>query len=101
MSPPAYGPSALLSALYDFSPYDTMRDIPVTTNMQRIQNRFLAEILQDTFSQNSKQPAVLIPGSRVTSLHRLVVVHAVAITLEVVIGAQLALLMGIFRSYKT
>ncbi|KAI4864223.1 hypothetical protein F4820DRAFT_458947 [Hypoxylon rubiginosum] len=95
-SPFASGPANLLSALYNFSPEQLVADQNVTTNMQKIKQRFLAEIFRDAFDRSSSTVPVGIPGNVLNNVRRLVVVPAVAITLEVVIAIQLLLLATIF-----
>ncbi|KAI1370420.1 hypothetical protein F4677DRAFT_364391 [Hypoxylon crocopeplum] len=92
----ASGPANLLSALYNFSPEQLVADKSVTKNMQRIKQRFLGELFRDTFDSDSDQTPISVPGSVVTSVRRLVVVPAVAITLEVVMTLQLILLLVTF-----
>ncbi|KAI0420768.1 hypothetical protein F5X98DRAFT_391488 [Xylaria grammica] len=98
--PAAYGPANILSALYDFSPRRIIGDKSSTANMHRIQHRFLAEIFRDTFAQSSNHAPVSVSGNSITSVRRLVVVPAIAITLEVVIGVQLILLALILTSTR-
>ncbi|RWA07716.1 hypothetical protein EKO27_g7380 [Xylaria grammica] len=98
--PAAYGPANILSALYDFSPRRIIGDKSSTANMHRIQHRFLAEIFRDTFAQSSNHAPVSVSGNSITSVRRLVVVPAIAIALEVVIGVQLILLALILTSTR-
>lgn len=95
-SPFASGPANLLSALYNFSPGQLVADENVAKNMQKIEQRFLAELLRDAFDYSSNAVPLPIPGSVLNKVRRIVVVPAVAITLEVVVAVQLLLLAAIF-----
>lgn len=95
-SPFASGPANLLSALYDFSPGQLVADKNATTNMQKIKQRFLAELLRDAFDESSSAVPLTISGDVLDNVRRLVVVPAVAITLEVIIAVQLVLLAAVF-----
>lgn len=86
------GPMNLLNPLYGNSPTEALSSPNLTENMQRAENRFFAELLRDAFDNNTEKIPQRISGDVIRDQRRLVVVQAVAITLEVVIGIQLILL---------
>ncbi|KAI1121607.1 hypothetical protein F5Y10DRAFT_288276 [Nemania abortiva] len=92
------GPGNLLAALYDFSPDRVLADSTENRRSmrQRIEGRFFGELLQDSFSNNQLHKPDEITGLITTSPRRLVVVPAVAITLEVVLVVILILLLVVF-----
>ncbi|KAI1745585.1 hypothetical protein F4680DRAFT_455708 [Xylaria scruposa] len=92
------GPGGLLAALYDFSPDRILAD---TTEQrrnvrQRIKGRFFGELLRNCFDDNQLHDPAETPGLIITSPRRLVVVSAVAITLEVALVIILASLLAAF-----
>ncbi|KAI0409293.1 hypothetical protein F4802DRAFT_243535 [Xylaria palmicola] len=92
------GPGNLLAALYDFSPDRMLAD---TTEQrrdvrQRIKGRFFGELLRNCFNDNQLHDPVETTGLIITSPRRLVVVSAVAITLEVVLVIILTSLLVVF-----
>ncbi|KAI0104001.1 hypothetical protein GGR51DRAFT_523142 [Nemania sp. FL0031] len=92
------GPGNLLAALYDFSPDRMLAD---TTEQrrdvrQRIKGRFFGELLRNYFNDNLLHDPVETTGLIITSPRRLVVVSAVAITLEVVLVIILTSLLVVF-----
>lgn len=89
------GPMNLLNPLYGTSPAEALSSPNLAENMQRTENRFFAELLRDAFNSNTDKVPQRISGDVITNRRRLVVVQAVAITLEVVIGIQLILLATI------
>lgn len=91
------GPMNLLNPLYGNSPMEALRSPDLIENMQRAENRFFGELLRDAFDNNTAKTPQQISGDVVTNQRRLVVVQAVAITLEVVIGIQIILLAVISR----
>ncbi|KAI0531905.1 hypothetical protein GGR58DRAFT_523857 [Xylaria digitata] len=92
------GPGNLLGALYDFSPDKMTADTAEQRRniIQRIKGRFFGELLRDCFNSNRLHDPAEIPGVINTSPRRLVVVSAVAITLEVIFFIVLALLSVTF-----
>ncbi|TGJ79344.1 hypothetical protein E0Z10_g9420 [Xylaria hypoxylon] len=92
------GPGNLLAAMYDFSPDRMTADMTEQKRniTRRIKGRFFGELLRDCFNDNRLHNPVEIPGLIITSPRRLVVVSAVAITLEVVLIIILALLSVVF-----
>lgn len=91
------GPMNLLSPLYGTSPIEALSSPNLTENMRRTENRFFGELLRDAFDNNTDKTPQRISGDVITNQRRLVVVPAIAITLEVVIGIQLILLAIILK----
>lgn len=91
------GTMNLLSPLYGTSPTEALSSPNLTENMRRTENRFFGELLRDAFDNNTDKVTQRIPGDVITNRRRLIVVPAIAITLEVVIGIQLILLALILR----
>lgn len=91
------GPMNLLSPLYGTSPTEALTSPNLTESMRRTENRFFGELLRDAFDNNTDQVPQKISGDVITNQRRLVVVPAIAITLEVVIGIQIILLATILR----
>lgn len=94
------GPMNLLSPLYGTSPTEALSSPNLAENMQRVENRFFAELLQDAFNNNTDKIPQRVSGDVITNQRRLVVVQAVAITLEVVISIQVILLATILRTTR-
>ncbi|KAF2963232.1 hypothetical protein GQX73_g10341 [Xylaria multiplex] len=92
------GPGNLLGALYNFSPERMTTDLTDQrkNTIQRIKGRFFGELLRDCFNNNRLHDPAEIHGIINTSPRRLVVVSAVAITLEVVFLLVLAILSVTF-----
>ncbi|KAJ8132678.1 hypothetical protein O1611_g940 [Lasiodiplodia mahajangana] len=96
------GPGNLLAALYDFSPDRVLADSTEKRRAmrQRIEGRFFGELLQDCFNNNQLHEPDRISGLITTSPRRLVVVSAVAVTLEVILIVILILLLVVFVSTR-
>ncbi|KAJ3574639.1 hypothetical protein NPX13_g4295 [Xylaria arbuscula] len=92
------GPGNILGAVYDFSP-DGMRADSAERRMnitQRIKQRFFGELVRDTFNEYQFDELTDTSGIIITSPRRLVVVSAVAITLEVILLIIIVLLSTTF-----
>lgn len=97
LSTSSLGTMNLLSPLYGNSPTEALRSPNLTQTMRRTENRFFGELLRDAFDNNTDKTSQRVSGDVITNQRRLVVVPAIAITLEVVIGIQLILLATILR----
>ncbi|KAI1362078.1 hypothetical protein F5Y08DRAFT_355579 [Xylaria arbuscula] len=92
------GPGNILGAVYDFSP-EGMRADSAERRMnitQRIKQRFFGELVRDTFNEYQFDEPTDTSGTIITSPRRLVVVSAVAITLEVILLIIIVLLSTTF-----
>ncbi|OTA88589.1 hypothetical protein M434DRAFT_14935 [Hypoxylon sp. CO27-5] len=98
-SPFSSGPATLLSALYNFSPQQMIDDPSMTRNAGKLKQRFFGELVRDKFDATSLNNPTDITGTTTENRRRVVVVPAVAIILEVILGIQLVLLVVVF--FKT
>lgn len=89
------GPAALLAASYEFSVERLVQDPLVLPNALRLKQRFLGEMMRDTFDSAllSDEPRVQVNGKVSSNRQRVVVVPAVAITLEAVLCINVILLL--------
>jgi hypothetical protein len=89
------GPGALLAASYDFSAERIVQDQLLLSKAIRLKQRFLGEIMRDTFDSAalSDEPRAQFYGKILSNRRRVVVVPAVAITLEVTLSISLILLL--------
>lgn len=96
------GPGALTAASYEYSIGDLVQDQLSLSKATRLKQRFLGEMLRDTFDSAllSDEPRVQVPGNILSNRRRVVVVPVVAITLEVVLSINLILLLLTFLSSR-
>ncbi|KEF53489.1 uncharacterized protein A1O9_10464 [Exophiala aquamarina CBS 119918] len=89
------GPGALLAASYEFSVERLVQDQLLLSKAQTLKQRFLGEMLRDTFDSAllSDEPRVQVDGKVSSNRRRVLVVPAVAITLEVALGINFILLL--------
>ncbi|KAI0843591.1 hypothetical protein F5Y06DRAFT_7055 [Hypoxylon sp. FL0890] len=99
LNPFSSGPATLLSALYNFSPQEIIDDPSMLQNAGKLKQRFFGELLRDKFDETSTDNPSNITGTTTQNRRRVVVVPAVAIILEVILGIQLVLLAVVF--FKT
>ncbi|KAI1139925.1 hypothetical protein F5Y05DRAFT_336131 [Hypoxylon sp. FL0543] len=99
LGPYSTGPATLLSALYNFSPEEMVSDPSMLQNVGNLKQRFFGELLRDKFDETSLDNPTNITGTTTQNRRRVVVVPAVAIILEVILGIQLLLLAVVF--FKT
>ncbi|OTA99510.1 hypothetical protein M426DRAFT_67631 [Hypoxylon sp. CI-4A] len=90
------GPATLLSTEYNYVPEAMLVDPALVQNMATLKQRFFGENLRDNFDQASGQTPTSISGNTSENKRRVVVVSAVAIVLEVILGVQLLLLSAVF-----
>lgn len=96
--PAAGGPSNLLAALYNFTMTEMIADIEITVKASRIKQRAFGEALQASFQ--SLPDTTEVTGQIVRLRRRVVVMQAIAITLEVVLFLQMLLLICVmFHSH--
>jgi len=91
----ALGPAVIFSALYDFSPGKTIADSSYVQNLGRVKRRFFSELLRDAFDTAANDLAIETSGTVADTRRRVVVVPAVAITLEVSLFLQIILLSAV------
>lgn len=96
------GPRALLAASEDFLPERLVHEQELLAKAVRLKQRFLGEMLRDIFDAMvlSDEPRVQVPGQLLSNRRRIIVVPAVAITLEVVLTLNLFLLLLTFVSSR-
>ncbi|KAK5047110.1 hypothetical protein LTR84_007053 [Exophiala bonariae] len=92
------GPGALLAAGYEYSLGDLVQDQMSLSKATRLKQRFLGEVLRDTFDSALllDDPRIQVVGKVRTNRRRVVVVPVAAVTLEVVLSINLILLLVTF-----
>ncbi|KAI1412285.1 hypothetical protein F5Y13DRAFT_163244 [Hypoxylon sp. FL1857] len=96
LSPFSSGPATLLSALYNFSPQQMIDNPSFVQNAGKLKQRFFGELIRDKFDETSLNNPTDTTGTTTENRRRVVVVPAVAIVLEAILGIQLVLLAVVF-----
>ncbi|ETN41262.1 uncharacterized protein HMPREF1541_03197 [Cyphellophora europaea CBS 101466] len=92
---PAEGPAALATAIYEFNPLSVMDDTALMSKANKVQQRFMGELLHQAYTAKISQQADEVDGEITSQRRRLVVVPAVAILLEATLTLQLCLLVAV------
>ncbi|KAI0192158.1 hypothetical protein F4808DRAFT_465203 [Astrocystis sublimbata] len=94
------GPANLLGAKYQFDSERIIADAATGQSMQRVRRQFFAEILHTAFELMTVANAVDVPGSVISASRRVVVVPAVAISMEIVLSLLSILLATILYTTR-
>ena len=90
------GPTALLSAMYNFTMEAMIKDPDLTGKATSLKQRFFGEIVQDAVSSLPPADSTVQIGSVSTIRQRVTVVSIAALTLGITLTLQLLLICGTF-----